>query len=256
MILPAPGMGSLRPRRDVFTDPLVECLSCHKRYRADHLEEEYEEKKGRDGRERRSKDIACPNCGTRGAVDRAAANSPACSRPTSAPSPATSRPALPAPGDRAGHLRELRQRAHHVPQEAAVRHRPDRQDASATRSRRATSSSAPASSSRWRWSSSSSRATDEEWHQYWIDDRWHWYTDLGINADNLRLFEHPQEKLAHYSKGTIDIEYRFGFQGSEWGELEGIANRTDFDLSTPRRGLRHGPERTSTRPPTSATPRT
>jgi glycyl-tRNA synthetase len=47
----------------------------------------------------------------------------------------------------------------------------------------------------------------------------------------MRLYEHPQEKLSHYSKRTVDIEYRFGFQGSEWGELEGIANRTDYDLS-------------------------
>jgi glycyl-tRNA synthetase len=74
--------------------------------------------------------------------------------------------------------------------------------------------------------------TDEEWHQYWIDERTRWYTDLGISPENLRLFEHPQEKLSHYSKRTVDIEYRFGFQGSEWGELEGIANRTDFDLTT------------------------
>ena len=59
-----------------------------------------------------------------------------------------------------------------------------------------------------------------------------WYTGLGIREDNLRFFEHPLDKLSHYSKGTTDIEYRFGFQGSEWGELEGIANRTDFDLST------------------------
>ena len=59
-----------------------------------------------------------------------------------------------------------------------------------------------------------------------------WYTDLGINPDNLRLYEHAKEKLSHYSKRTVDIEYRFGFQGSEFGELEGIANRTDFDLST------------------------
>jgi glycyl-tRNA synthetase len=74
--------------------------------------------------------------------------------------------------------------------------------------------------------------TDEEWHQYWIDQRTSWYTDLGIDRDNLRHYEHPKEKLSHYSKRTVDIEYRFGFQGSEWGELEGIANRTDFDLST------------------------
>jgi glycyl-tRNA synthetase len=74
--------------------------------------------------------------------------------------------------------------------------------------------------------------TDEEWHQYWMNERMAWYTGLGIREENLRFFEHPKEKLSHYSKGTTDIEYRFGFQGSEWGELEGIANRTDFDLST------------------------
>ena len=74
--------------------------------------------------------------------------------------------------------------------------------------------------------------TDEEWHQYWIDTRTSWYTDLGISRENLRHYEHPKEKLSHYSKRTVDIEYRFGFVGSEWGELEGIANRTDFDLST------------------------
>jgi glycyl-tRNA synthetase len=74
--------------------------------------------------------------------------------------------------------------------------------------------------------------TDEEWHQYWIDERTKWYVDLGIDPDNLRHYEHPQEKLSHYAKRTVDIEYRFRFAGSEWGELEGIANRTDFDLST------------------------
>ncbi|HNE88735.1 MAG TPA: glycine--tRNA ligase, partial [Actinomycetota bacterium] len=74
--------------------------------------------------------------------------------------------------------------------------------------------------------------TDEEWHEYWLQNRWDWYTDLGINPDNLRFFEHPQEKLSHYSKRTVDIEYRFQFAGSEWAELEGIANRTDFDLKT------------------------
>jgi glycyl-tRNA synthetase len=53
-----------------------------------------------------------------------------------------------------------------------------------------------------------------------------------VNPDNLRHYEHPKEKLAHYAKRTVDLEYRFGFQGSEWGELEGVANRTDFDLSS------------------------
>jgi glycyl-tRNA synthetase len=74
--------------------------------------------------------------------------------------------------------------------------------------------------------------TDETWHEYWLQQRWDWYVGLGLNPDNMRFFEHPKEKLSHYSKRTVDIEYRFRFGGSEFGELEGIANRTDFDLST------------------------
>ncbi|MGO1538441.1 MAG: glycine--tRNA ligase [Leucobacter sp.] len=74
--------------------------------------------------------------------------------------------------------------------------------------------------------------TDDTWQEYWMAERMRWYTDLGIDADNLRFYEHPQEKLSHYSKRTADIEYRFGFTGDEWGELEGVANRTDYDLTT------------------------
>lgn len=74
--------------------------------------------------------------------------------------------------------------------------------------------------------------TDEQWHDYWLEQRWQWYVDLGLDPENMRFFEHPKEKLSHYSKRTVDIEYRFRFAGSEWAELEGIANRTDFDLTT------------------------
>jgi glycyl-tRNA synthetase len=74
--------------------------------------------------------------------------------------------------------------------------------------------------------------TDEQWHDYWLEQRWQWYVDLGMDPENMRFFEHPKEKLSHYSKRTVDIEYRFRFAGSEWAELEGIANRTDFDLTT------------------------
>src|SRR5215207_8315251 len=73
--------------------------------------------------------------------------------------------------------------------------------------------------------------TDEEWHEYWLQERWNWYTGLGLREENLRFFEHPKEKLSHYSKRTVDIEYRFNFGGKEFDELEGIANRTDFDLT-------------------------
>ena len=72
--------------------------------------------------------------------------------------------------------------------------------------------------------------TDDEWQQTWMDLCWAWFIDLGMTPDNIRWFEHPQEKLAHYSKRTVDIEYKFGFAGSEWGELMGVANRTDYDL--------------------------
>jgi glycyl-tRNA synthetase len=70
--------------------------------------------------------------------------------------------------------------------------------------------------------------TDEEWHEYWIAERMRWYTDLGMRAENLRLRDHDADELSHYSKRTVDVEYRFPF--TDWGELEGIANRTDFDL--------------------------
>ena len=73
---------------------------------------------------------------------------------------------------------------------------------------------------------------DEEWHQTWIDDRFNWYVNLGIDPENLRLYEHPKEKLSHYSKRTVDVEYAFNFAGTKWGELEGVANRTDYDLKT------------------------
>jgi glycyl-tRNA synthetase len=73
---------------------------------------------------------------------------------------------------------------------------------------------------------------DETWFQYWIDACEEWFLGLGVTPGNIRRFEHPKEKLSHYSKRTVDLEYRFRFAGSEWGELMGVANRTDFDLKT------------------------
>ncbi len=67
--------------------------------------------------------------------------------------------------------------------------------------------------------------TDERWFDYWVDERERWYRSLGLRAGNMRRFEHAADKLSHYSKRTVDIEYRFPF-GEGWGELEGIANRS------------------------------
>ncbi|SMD26699.1 glycyl-tRNA synthetase [Kibdelosporangium aridum] len=214
----------------VFTDPLVECLSCHKRFRADQLAEEYEQRSGKPTDEGDLSDVPCPNCGTRGQYTEPrafnmmlktflgpveSAEGMAYLRPETAQGifvnylnvQTTSRRKPPfgigqmgksfrneiTPGNFIFRTREFEQ----MEMEFFVE-----------------------------------PGTDEEWHQTWIDERMRWYVDLGINADNLRLFEHPQEKLSHYSKRTVDIEYRFGLASGEWGELEGIANRTDFDLTT------------------------
>ncbi len=214
---------------DVFSDPLVECMSCHKRFRADHLEEEFIEKKGR-APEGGLAEIACGHCGTRGQWTE--------------------------PKEFSGLLKTY---LGPVDDEAGMHYlRPETAQGIFVNFANVVSSSRQKPPFGIGQIGKSFRneitpgnfifrtrefeqmemeffvepGTDEEWHQYWIDERFRWYTDLGINPDNLRLFEHPKEKLSHYSKRTVDIEYRFGFSSGEFGELEGVANRTDFDLTT------------------------
>ncbi len=67
----------------------------------------------------------------------------------------------------------------------------------------------------------------DEWFRYWVDERRNWYIDLGMTEANLQFREHEQDELSHYSSGTYDVDYLFPWG---WDELEGIANRTDFDL--------------------------
>jgi glycyl-tRNA synthetase len=69
--------------------------------------------------------------------------------------------------------------------------------------------------------------TDEEWHQKWVEERFAWYQRYGIRKENIRQRVHELDELAHYAKGCVDIEYLFSMG---WSELEGIANRTDYDL--------------------------
>ncbi len=214
---------------EVFSDPLVECLNCHKRYRADHLEEEYEEKKGR-APENGLLDIVCVNCGTRGQWTEPKGFS------------GLLKTYLGPVDDESG-LHYLR------PETAqgifvnfnnvagAARMKPPFGIGQIGKSFR--NEITPGNFifrtrefEQMEMEFFVEAGTDEEWHQYWIDTRFQWYVDLGIDPENLRLYEHAQEKLSHYSKRTVDIEYRFGFQSGEFGELEGIANRTDFDLST------------------------
>jgi glycyl-tRNA synthetase len=212
-----------------FVDPLTECQVCHKRYRSDHLIEAYEEKHGRAPANGLA-DVVCPNCGTRGAFTEPRMfngllrthlgpvedeSGLAYLRPETAQGIfinfanvlQSSRRKPPfgigqvgksfrneiTPGNFIFRTREFEQ----MEMEYFVE-----------------------------------PGTDEEWHDYWIAERTRWWVDLGIDPANLRHYEHPKEKLSHYSKRTVDIEYRFRFGGSEWGELEGVANRTDFDLTT------------------------
>jgi glycyl-tRNA synthetase len=69
---------------------------------------------------------------------------------------------------------------------------------------------------------------DGKWYEYWKEARMNWYLELGISKDKLRFHDHPEDKLAHYAKQAADVEYLFPFG---WGEVEGIHNRTNFDIS-------------------------
>jgi glycyl-tRNA synthetase len=76
--------------------------------------------------------------------------------------------------------------------------------------------------------------SDDEWHERWVEDRYNWHIELGMKPENLRKYYQGREELAHYAKACVDLQYRF-FPDREddekqWDELEGIANRTDFDL--------------------------
>ena len=214
---------------EVFSDPLVECTSCHKRFREDHLLEEYEEKKGR-APEGGLAGVNCPHCGVKGQFTEPRAFS------------GLLKTFLGPVDDEAG-LHYLRPETaqgifvnfNNVMQ--AARMKPPFGIAQVGKSFR--NEITPGNFifrtrefEQMEMEFFVEPGTDEQWHQYWIDTRYQWYVDLGINPDNLRLFEHPKEKLSHYSKRTVDVEYRFGFASGEFGELEGVANRTDFDLST------------------------
>jgi glycyl-tRNA synthetase len=191
-----------------FHDPLVECLNCHQRFREDHLGD----------------DPTCPNCGQQRFTEPRQFNlmfkthmgpvedesSEAYLRPETAQGmfvdfslvQQTSRKKIPfgiaqigksfrneiTPGNFIFRTREFEQ----MEMEYFVE-----------------------------------PGTDDEWFDYWVNERTQWYVDLGIRKEKLRLRPHEPDELAHYAKAASDVEYEFPFG---WQEVEGIANRTDFDL--------------------------
>lgn len=214
---------------ETFTDPLVECLQCHRRHREDHLIEAFEAKKGRAPKDGLS-EVSCPDCGSKGGFTEPRAFSGLVKsylgpvddetglhylRPETAQGifvnfanvVTTSRRKPPfgigqigkafrneiTPGNFIFRTREFEQMEieYFVP---------------------------PAEAGTW--------------FDRWVEDSERWFTDLGLKPENLRRFDVPEDERAHYSASTIDLEYRFNFPGSEWGELMGIANRTDYDLGT------------------------
>ena len=214
---------------EVFSDPLVECQSCHKRYREDHLLEAYEEKKGRPP-ENGMADIVCENCGTRGQWTEPRAFS------------GLLKTYLGPVDDEAG-LHYLRPETaqgifvNFANVMSSARLKPPFGIAQVGKSFR--NEITPGNFifrtrefEQMEMEFFVQPGSDEEWFTYWVDQCEAWYTGLGLNPENIRRYEHPKEKLSHYSKRTVDLEYRFRFAGSEWGELMGVANRTDFDLST------------------------
>ena len=90
--------------------------------------------------------------------------------------------------------------------------------------------------------------TDQEWYERWVEERFNWYIRFGIKKENLRKRPHQKDELAHYAKACTDIEYRFPFG---WSELEGVANRGDFDLkqhmNLSSKGLQYFDEETKER---------
>ena len=213
---------------EAFVDPLTECASCHKRFRADHLEEAYEAKHGK--RPVSLQELNCPNCGNKGTFSEPRMFNGLMKTYLG-------------PVDNEEGLHYLRPETaqgifvNYKNVETAARKKPPFGIAQVGKSFR--NEITPGNFifrtrefEQMEMEYFVEPGTDEEWHEYWLQERWNWWVDLGIKPENLRFFEHPKEKLSHYSKRTVDIEYRFQFGGTEFSELEGIANRTDFDLTT------------------------
>ncbi|MEA2508126.1 MAG: glycyl-tRNA synthetase [Actinomycetota bacterium] len=209
-IIMAPKVWATSGHLETFTDPLVECTNCHQRFRADHV------------------DLAgaCPNCGQRatwteprnfhlmfrthiGPVEESA--NEVYLRPETAQGmfvdfmtvQQTSRKKIPFGIAQQG--KSFRNEI--TPGNFVFRLREFEQ---------------------MEMEFFVKPGTDETWHDYWLQERMRWYLDLGLGETNLRLREHGADELSHYAKRTFDIEY--DFPGLGWSELEGVANRSDFDL--------------------------
>jgi glycyl-tRNA synthetase len=211
-----------------FTDPLVECLHCHRRFRADHLIEEFEAKKGRAPKDGLA-EVACSNCGTRGQWTEPQNFS------------GLMKTYLGPVDDEEGlhYLRPETAQGIFVDFATVVTTSRQKPPFGIGQVGKAFRNEITPGNFIFRTREFEQMeiefftppAEAPEWYEHWIKACVDWFVDLGLSRDNLRRFDVPDGDRAHYSAATADIEYRFGFSSGEWGELMGIANRTDFDLS-------------------------
>ncbi len=194
---------------DVFHDPLVDCLNCQARIRADHIE-----------------DDSCPECGTRGQFTEAREFNLMLST-------------------QVGPVQDDSSRAYLRPETAQGMFINFENVQTTTRKRLPFGIAQVGKSFRNEITTKQfifrTREFEQmemeffcypedsmKWHEYWKKERLRWYYSLGITPERLRMRDHDPEELSHYSRGTSDIEVRYRWG---WGELEGIAHRGDFDLS-------------------------
>jgi glycyl-tRNA synthetase len=213
---------------DAFVDPLTECTNCHKRFRADHLEEAFLARKP-DAVFKLS-ELNCPNCGNKGTFTEPRMFNGLMKTYLGAVESEEGQHYL-RPETAQGIF------VNYKNVETTARMKPPFGIAQVGKSFR--NEITPGNFifrtrefEQMEMEFFVEPGTDEQWHEYWLQERWNWYVDLGLKPENMRFYEHPKEKLSHYSKRTVDIEYRFQFGGTDFSELEGIANRTDYDLST------------------------
>jgi glycyl-tRNA synthetase len=213
---------------EVFTDPLVECLNCHQRFRADHLPGFHAPQSGHEADETTvdmGEKAKCPNCGNDTFTDPRNFN--LMFKTHMGPVEEEGSVAYLRPETAQGIFINFKQ----VLQFA--RRKPPFGIAQVGKSFRneITPGNFVFRTREFEQMEMEYFVPPDEapkWFEYWLAERQRWYTDLGIRPDHLRLREHGAEELSHYSSATSDIEYLFPI---DWRELEGIANRGDFDLT-------------------------
>jgi glycyl-tRNA synthetase len=211
-ILSSPKIWAASGHLDNFTDPLIDCRNCQSRWRADHLEA------SEDGR------IHCPNCGSTDLTEARAFN--LMFKTYAGPVEDDANVAYLRPETAQGHfvnfLNVLQTSRRKPPFGIAQIGKSFRNEITpgnfVFRTREF---------EQMELEYFVPPAEADTWFEYWCDERMNWYIDLGIPAEMLRLRHHDKDELSHYSTGTADVEFAFPWG---WGELEGIANRTDFDL--------------------------